>query len=214
MERKKLFNHRLIVTSGLLIAGLVTASAAEAGDRHRNHRRDDARLAEAREAVRDARDYDRRLDRRGRRIDAHLDVFALFAAATGNYDLAYELDRKGDRIERRLDRRGDRILRDARHDRRHTRRHSRTDNHNARDRRDHDWNRRDRSHRKGWNDRKKHDRKHAHKRPEKRNKQNRKRDSKRGHDKHRNHDSAHRQSDTTDKGLRLHRNLIQNRSFR
>ena len=107
MERKKLFNNRLIITSGLLIAGLVIASAAEAGDRHRNHRRDDARRAEAREDVRDARDYDRRLDRRGRAIDAHLDVFALLAAATGNYDLAYELDRKGDRIERRLDRRGD-----------------------------------------------------------------------------------------------------------
>ena len=204
MERKMLFKNRLALTSGLLIAGLVFASTAEAGDR--DHRRHDSRRAEARADVRDARDYDRRLDRRGRAIDAHLDIFALLAAATGDYGLAYELDRKGDRIERRLDRRGDRALRDARGhllDKRRRNKHNARHRGNFGHRRDHK-----------WSDRNKHDRKRDNKGHHKHNKRNLKKDSKRDHDKHGRNASTRRKSNSTDRGLRLHRNLIQNRSFR
>ena len=110
---------RAIAIGGLALAALAFTGAAEAherGSRHgldrRGHRH--AHHAHDRDAVRSARRYDRKLDRRGDAIDFQLDLLAMIAAANGEYALAEHLDRKGDRIERRLDRRGDRALRDAR----------------------------------------------------------------------------------------------------
>ncbi len=102
--------------------GLLTmAGAAEADDRGRHDRAHGkerrARAHDARAAhrapIREARRYDRRLDRQGQLIDGHLDLLAFAASASGEYDLAYALDHTGDRIEARLDRRGDRAVRRA-----------------------------------------------------------------------------------------------------
>lgn len=127
---------RSVMTGGLILLGMALAGAATAGDRgHRRH--DDGRHA-SRGDIRDAREYDRRLDHRGNLIDHQLDFFAFVAAASGEYALAHELDRTGDRIERRLDRRGNRAVKQARRDYRQDRRHHRK----RYDRRD--WDRRDR----------------------------------------------------------------------
>ena len=97
-----------IALGTLLIATFALTSAAEANDRL-----DRARKT-ARAELREAQRLDRKLDRRGERIDQHLDFLALVAAVSGEYGLARELDRRGDRIERRYDRRGDRLLHAAR----------------------------------------------------------------------------------------------------
>lgn len=116
---------RSLATTGLIVAALALAGAAEAhdyrGHRHRHDCRDHAESRDHRSgpvSVREARRYDRRLDRRGQAIDFQLDLLAMIAAANGEYGLAEHLDRKGDRIERRLDRKGDRAVRQARKDRR------------------------------------------------------------------------------------------------
>ena len=67
IERPETLRTRCLVGTGLLaMAMLLASNAAFAGDgwRHR-----EARRAEAREDLRAARDYDRRLDRRGNAID-------------------------------------------------------------------------------------------------------------------------------------------------
>ena len=111
---------RWTVVAAALLFGLTIVAEASAGDRHRERRR--ARVDDARAELRDARAYDRALDREGARIDRRYDFFAAIASAHGAWFLADHLDRKGDRIERRLDRRGDRALRDARADLRDARR--------------------------------------------------------------------------------------------
>jgi len=110
---------RAVATGGLALATLAFTGAAEAHERGSRHGVDrhghrHAHHAHDRDAVRNARRYDRKLERRGDAIDFQLDLLAMIAAANGEYALAEHLDRKGDRIERRLDRRGDRALRDAR----------------------------------------------------------------------------------------------------
>lgn len=119
MHSTKRTMMRLITLGTLLIGALVLAGTAEAGDR--NGRRDgrgrEARVDRndpARVTLREARRTDRRLDRRGAVIDGHFDALALIAAVSGEFELARELDRTGNRIERRYDRRGDRVLRQAR----------------------------------------------------------------------------------------------------
>ena len=118
---------RALATSGVALAALAlagTAGAHERGHRHHHDRGYDIDSRHGRyasQSVREARRYDRRLDRRGDVIDFKLDLLALVAAANGEYALAEHLDRKGDRIERRLDRKGDRALRNARLDRRRDR---------------------------------------------------------------------------------------------
>ncbi|MCR9097463.1 MAG: hypothetical protein NXI30_24870 [bacterium] len=148
---------RAIATSGLALAALALAGAAEAHDRgHRHHHAhgghgvhgDSRHHGAGRARVREARRYDRRLDRRGEAIDFQLDLLAFIAAANGEYALAEHLDRKGDRIERRLDRKGDRALRGARNDRRSGR--------------DHDWKRSKRERR--WEKERRIDRKIARER--------------------------------------------------
>ncbi len=122
---------RALATSGLAIVAIALAGAASANDHGRRHRSDHGYHGDSRHhgsgraAIREARRYDRRLDRRGNAIDFQLDLLAMVAAANGEYALAEHLDRKGDRIERRLDRKGDRALRQARKDRRHARLHDR-----------------------------------------------------------------------------------------
>jgi hypothetical protein len=63
--------RRIGTIAATLAAGLLLASQAEAGDRHR-----------------------------GERIDDGLDFVAAVAALSGDYALALALDRRGDRIER------------------------------------------------------------------------------------------------------------------
>lgn len=123
---------RALATTGLVVAALALAGAAEAheprGHRHphdRGYHGDSRHPGADRVSVREARRYDRRLDRRGQAIDFQLDLLAVIAAANGEYALAEHLDRKGDRIERRLDRKGDRAVRQARKDRRHASDHDR-----------------------------------------------------------------------------------------
>jgi len=113
-----------LITLGILLTGAIAfAGAAEAGDRDGRRGRE-ARVDRndpARDTLREARRVDRQLDRRGAVIDGHFDALALLAAVSGEYELARELDRTGDRIERRYDRRGDRVLREARKAVRHDR---------------------------------------------------------------------------------------------
>ena len=140
---------RALATTGLTLVALALTGAAEAHEwsprhRHGHGYHEDVRH-HGRASVREARRYDRRLDRRGEVIDFQLDLLAMVAAANGEYALAEHLDRKGDRIERRLDRKGDRALRNTRIDRRYDRHHRFDRNWNERERRfDRNWNERER----------------------------------------------------------------------
>ena len=123
-----------ILISGVLIGGLAMTAAAQAehrssrlhdGDHRRHEDVRDSRRAQDRTELRQARRVDWKLDRRGQRIDPPLDFLAFVAAASGQYELAHELDRAGDRIERRVDRYANRVVHKARKQTR--RNHARSD---------------------------------------------------------------------------------------
>jgi hypothetical protein len=65
---------KIWILGALVLGGLLFAAGAEANGRHR-----------------------------GERINDHLGLFAFVAAISGDYGLAYRLDRRGDRIELRYE---------------------------------------------------------------------------------------------------------------
>ncbi|MAG30678.1 MAG: hypothetical protein CL908_07295 [Deltaproteobacteria bacterium] len=134
MHSTRRSNGKNWTVGALLAAGLLLAGGAEAGDRQRDDdrrirrhparetdrqcdhhfERHRARRDSRRSKLHAARRYNHELDRRGAMIDGHFDLLAFVAVAAGDFELAWALDRTGDRIEHRYDRRGDHALRHAR----------------------------------------------------------------------------------------------------
>jgi hypothetical protein len=99
MHSKNRARWKIWPAGALALAALFFATDAQANHGHRSHR--------------------------GERINAHLDLAAVFAAVAGDHALAYHLDKAGNRIERRFDRHHDREIRRDRWSHRREHVHSR-----------------------------------------------------------------------------------------